>query len=196
MFSLSRAGVRRTRTQDVERRQGFTEPDHRSRRFSPPEGQESLQEEEATAERKEVSTVLPIPFKRSPKNRRFSGEKWCNKWRIVRKILASFLFFFYELNKSEIRITFFRSVSSNIPSFYCGLSAFFLVKRPCSLVKELFARLCTSRWFNLTHGYILPRCLGMSWAKLGEFNQAIEAWNTIGRNQGSVKIRKTLSLPG
>lgn len=35
-------GVGRSRTQDVERRQGFTRPDHRSRRFSASTGEEGL----------------------------------------------------------------------------------------------------------------------------------------------------------
>lgn len=50
------AGVGRIRTQDVERRQGFTRPDHRSRRFSASKSKESLQEEEAATKGKKVST--------------------------------------------------------------------------------------------------------------------------------------------
>lgn len=52
------AGVGRTRTQDVERRQGFTGPDHRSRRFSAFAGEESLQEEEATAKGEKASALF------------------------------------------------------------------------------------------------------------------------------------------
>ncbi|KAK9295458.1 hypothetical protein QLX08_010235 [Tetragonisca angustula] len=59
------SGVRRTRTQDVERRQGFTEPVHRSRRFSASAGEEGLSQEEATAEREKASAqsffVLSAP---------------------------------------------------------------------------------------------------------------------------------------
>lgn len=50
------AGVGRIRTQDVERRQGFTRPDHRSRRFSASKSKKSLQEEEAATKGKKVST--------------------------------------------------------------------------------------------------------------------------------------------
>lgn len=53
-------GVGRIRTQDVERRQGFTEPDHRSRRFLAAAGEESLQEEEAAAQGEEVSFLPSV----------------------------------------------------------------------------------------------------------------------------------------
>lgn len=48
-------GVGRIRTQNVERRQGFTGPDHRSRRFSASKSEESFQEEEAATQGEKVS---------------------------------------------------------------------------------------------------------------------------------------------
>lgn len=57
--SIILAGVGRTRTQDVERRQGFTEPDHRSRRFLAAASEESFQEEEAAAQGEKVSALFP-----------------------------------------------------------------------------------------------------------------------------------------
>lgn len=55
MFWTMFVGVGRIRTQDVERRQGFTGPDHRSRRISASKSEESLQEEEAATQGKKVS---------------------------------------------------------------------------------------------------------------------------------------------
>lgn len=53
-------GVGSIRTQDVERRQGFTRPNHRSRRFFASESEESFQKEKAAAKGEEVSLVGPL----------------------------------------------------------------------------------------------------------------------------------------
>lgn len=53
------AGVGRIRAQDVERRQGFTRPDHRSRCFSASTSEKSVQEEEAATKGEKVS-ACPI----------------------------------------------------------------------------------------------------------------------------------------
>lgn len=48
-------GVGRIRTQDVERRQGFTRPNHRSRRFFASASEKGFQKEKAAAKREKVS---------------------------------------------------------------------------------------------------------------------------------------------
>lgn len=89
------AGVGRTRSQDVERRQGFAGPDHRSRRFSAPEGEEGLQEEEATAKGEKVSSCpaasFLFPSCSEPAGQKTMGawsEGWLDEW-MIRGLLLS-----------------------------------------------------------------------------------------------------------
>lgn len=91
-------GVGRIRTQDVERRQGFTRPNHRSCRFFASASKESFQKEKAAAKREKVSG-WPVNLAGRPMAFAFRWEKG---GKILDgkhgKLLSNRFFFFFKLD--------------------------------------------------------------------------------------------------
>lgn len=93
-------GVGRIRTQDVERRQGFTRPNHRSRRFFASASEKGFQKEKAAAKREKVSgwpvnlTGRLTAFAMSEMRRERKAEKlWMESKENYFQILLFFFFF-------------------------------------------------------------------------------------------------------